>query len=91
MRSQNQVIFKHLSGRRVSVHVCRPLCRCLKPGSSMHVFELDSTWIFPIQISLLEVCLSWVISSALVGHLSASGKGGRFWEVWIYIHVEQTL
>jgi hypothetical protein len=37
-------------------------CRCLNLGSSLHVFELDSTWKFPLQIFLLEVCLSQVIS-----------------------------
>jgi hypothetical protein len=36
-------------------------------------FELQSD-----QISLLEVCLSQVISKAVFGHLSASDKGSRF-------------
>jgi hypothetical protein len=44
----------------------------------MHAFELDSTWKFPVPISLLDVCLSQVISRAVIGHLSAGGKGSRF-------------
>jgi hypothetical protein len=46
--------------------------------SSLHVFELDSTWKFPFEISLLEVCLSQVISRAVIGHLSVCAKGSRF-------------
>jgi hypothetical protein len=39
----------------------------------MHVFELDNTRKSPLQISLLEVCLSQVIPRAVIGRLSASG------------------
>jgi hypothetical protein len=51
----------------------RPRCRCLDIGS-MHVFELDIS----TQISLLEVCLSQIITRAVIGHLATSGKGSIF-------------
>jgi hypothetical protein len=44
----------------------------------LHVFELDSTWELPLQISLLEVCLSQVITRAVIGHLSVHAKSSRF-------------
>jgi hypothetical protein len=54
---QNQVIFK-LSGRSprqdLSSRVMWPRCRCLNLGSSLHVFELESKWTFP----LLDI-LAW--------------------------------
>jgi hypothetical protein len=50
-----------------------PRCRCLN--------LLDNTWKPPLQISLHEVCLSrevCLVARAVIGHLSASGKGSRF-------------
>jgi hypothetical protein len=77
-RSQNQFIFKHrLAGvqGRVSPCVCM---------TSMQVFEswiLDArVWIGQhMEISTPDI-LAWglFISRAVIGHLSASGKGSRF-------------
>jgi hypothetical protein len=51
--------FQTLAGvqGRVCPRACMTSMQVFESWILMHVFELDSTWKFPLQISLLEVCL----------------------------------
>jgi hypothetical protein len=87
--------FQTLSGRSPRHLRVWPRCRRLNLG-----VELDSIWKFPLQISLLEVCLSQpVISIVIIGHLSvrakiqtpASSSLARMTDTWPWTAARQVL